>query len=88
MVSQGATQSNTGKLFPAALVTIASIHTHQQKNKLKNGRHIHKMEFHSTIRKNEIPIFIRKLMALKIIMFFKINHTQNDKHIFSLVYGI
>jgi hypothetical protein len=55
---------------------------------IKKMWYTYTMEFYSTIRKNEIMLFVGKWMKLEDIMLSEVNEVQKDRgHIFSLTCG-
>ena len=50
--------------------------------------HIHKMEYYTSIKKNEIMSFVATWMNLDIIILSEISQTEKCKYMILLIYGL
>ena len=61
----------------------------QKKKKNHTPRHLHKMEYYSAIKKNEIKPFEATWMDLEIVILSQVSQTEKDKYyMILLIYGM
>ena len=76
-------------MFTAALFTTARIWKCPSTDEwIKKMWYIHRMEYYSAIKKNEILPFATTRMDLEDILLSEISQTQKDKYSISLICGM
>ena len=79
-------------MFIAALFTIASTWKQPKcpsTDEWKKMWHIHKMEYYSAIKRNEIELFVVRWMDLECVMQSEVSQKKKNKyHMLTHIYGI